>query len=377
MTTELTPGYEWAADVLSLADPVGKYAALLDDDSAAAAAATARIRERLHDLDSARSEWPVAREIKVIRAELPAEVLADPDADRAVELAARALYVLGVLYPAPDAAGRAGLIVGDLERPEYRALATYHHAGGALTAIGVLVRQLTAIGASTGDILDAVVADMWSDAVYGNGRRSDSPYGHDERRSADLVQAHALALEYGRERAGRLWSAVMGTTFDERTKAQLGASDPDIVVQAVAGADLHVLATPESTAAALDLVIENLTSARWSPARVLGRTLEQAGNRSRSVPEILAWVDAHTDARPVINGEPAVFTVREMIGNALIGNAGFVASHQYPPTWQLDNAAQRARNAEQQHQLGTDLVAGTLTATEVYRRARETAHGAN
>ncbi|MFC9999647.1 hypothetical protein [Nocardia sp. NPDC127526] len=373
----LEPGYEWSADVLTLADPAGMYAMLLDDTSEAAAVAATKIRERLHDPATARTDWPVAAEINLIRAALPAEVLADPDADRAIELAARGLYVLRVLYPDPAETGRAGLIVGELERPEYRALATYHHAGGALAAIGVLVRQLTGVDASTGDILDAVAADMWSDAVYGNGRRSDSPYGHDERRSADLVQAHALALGLGRERAARLWSAVMGTTFDETTKAQMGATDPDIVVQAVAGADLHVLATPESTAAAMDLAIENLTSARFRPERHLGHVLAAAGIRSRSVPEILAWVDAHPDTRPVIDGAEQDLTVREMIGKALYFNAAFVRDHHYPETWRLDDQEQRERNAELQARLGSQLMAGEITATEAYRIAQAAARGEN
>ena len=223
-STPLAAGYAWATDVLTLANPAAGYARLVYDTSEAAAAAAAHIRARLHNPDSADADWIVKREMTQIRDVLPAEVLADPDAGRAVELAGRALFILNVLL-----AGRG--IAGD---PELRALASIHHAGGTLTMIGVLARQLTDLGASTGDILDGVTAGLWSHAVVGYGSRAESPYNHNERRSADLAQAHALALKYPRERAARLWTAVMGTTCDDTTKAQLGAADPDIVVRAVA-----------------------------------------------------------------------------------------------------------------------------------------------
>ncbi|MEU6188594.1 hypothetical protein [Nocardia sp. NPDC047038] len=106
---------------------------------------------------------------------------------------------------------RAGLIVGDLERAEYRTLATYHHVGGAVAAIETLVRQLTAVDASTSDILDAICADMGSDAVYGNGRRSDNPHAHDERRSADLLHTLALPLGYSHEHADRLCCVLVSS----------------------------------------------------------------------------------------------------------------------------------------------------------------------
>lgn len=275
------------------------------------------------------------------------------------------------LYGDP-ATGRLGRIIGDLERPEFAVLAGYHHGGGLLDAVTALHQHLTRCGASIDDVLDAIAADAYSDAVYGNGRRRDNPTGYDELRSAELLHAHALATGYPDARAERLRDAVLGTAFDEQTKAQAGRDHPDVVVQAVVAVDLHVLACPDAVTTAMDLAVEDGMSARWSPDRIIGRAIAETGARIRSVPEALAFIDAHADQRPRLDdGARADTTVIEMFADRLIGNANFIAAHRYPDTWTLDNPELRAANAATERDLGQQLRHRRITAVAAYHAAAQ------
>lgn len=339
-----------------------RYLALAESADPPEIAAAAAIRARLHDPDVALPAAATAGQWERLRAVLPAEVLAHPDADRALALAAEGMYTVETLYGGP-VTGCVHPIVGELERPGYGVYAHYHHGHGLLEAATTLYQHFRGADHGTADFLDALPADMFSDAVYGNGRRSDSPAGYDELRAARLVYGRAVAAGYPRERAERLHAAVMGTAFSEATGGQAGREDRDPVVAAVAGADLQILSTRASVAAAMDLAIENGCSERFSPDRVLGTAAAEAGVRLRSTTAGLAFIDSRPE-------------LREWLARTLHGNAVFTEKiYQYPDGWTLEDKAVRAANAELQHQLADQIAAGELSAVDAYNHALARRHG--
>ncbi|MGX1779274.1 hypothetical protein ACWIGW_44705 [Nocardia brasiliensis] len=348
----------------------GLYLGLLEADTARSRFEAAVIRELLQD--PATPPLPstvLGHEIAALRAVLPADVLGHHHADAAVTLAACGAHITATLYGG-KATGRVHRIIGDLEREEFGVLAAYHHGFGLAESVAQLYTHTVRLGMPTEEFLDAMVAETYSDAVYGNGRRRDNPDGFDELRSADLVYAHALASGYSCDRAERIRNAVLGTGFDETTKAQAGSADPDPVVQAVAGVDLATLAAPDGVRAAMDLAVEDGMSARYNPDRILGRALAEHGVRVSTVAEALAFIDAHPDHRPRLDdGTPAAQTVREFFAHRLIGNGRFTLAHRYPPTWTGDNPRQRAANAQDSVRLGEAIAAGEVTVTAAYASA--------
>lgn len=348
----------------------GLYVALLEAETPAARAEAALIREHFHNPQN--PPLPAAmlgREIAALRAVLPARALAHPDAEAAVTLAASGAHITATLYGGP-ATGRVHRIVGDLEREEFGVLAGYHHGFGLAESVATLYAHTERAGLPLEDFLDAMVAETYSDAVYGHGRRRDNPDAYDELRSADLVHAHALASGYSSGRAARIRNAVLGTGFDEQTKSQAGWADPDPVVQAVAGVDLATLAAPDGVSAAMDLAVEDGMSARFHPDRVLGRALAEHGMRVTSVAQALAFIDAHPDHRPRReDGTPTAQTVREMFAHRLIGNGGFTRAYRYPPTWTGDDPAAREANARDSVALGEAIGSGAVTVVAAYAAA--------
>ncbi|MGW4635559.1 hypothetical protein [Nocardia sp. NPDC004415] len=335
-----------------------RYLALAESSDPAAVASAAAIRARLHDPDAPLPDNATADQRARLRGVLPDEVLDHPDAERAVTLAAAGMLIVETLYGGP-ATGRVHPIVGDLEQPEFGVYAHYHHGFGLLDAVTALHQHFVADSGEIADFLDAMVADFFSDAVYGHGRRADTETGYDELRSARLVYGHALAAGYAKERAARLRDAVLGTAFSEATGAQAGREDHDPVVAAVAGVDLHVLSTRASVAAAIELAIENGCSARFSADRMLGSAAAAAGLRLSSTREALAFIDE----RPAL---------REWLGRTLRANARFTGEiYQYPPAWTLEDPVTRFANASLQYQIADQLEAGTLSAVEAYARALE------
>lgn len=266
------------------------------------------------------------------------------------------MFIVETLYGGP-VTGRVHPIVGELEQAEFGVYAHYHHGFGLLEAVEVLYRHFTTVGGAITDFLDAMVADVFSDAVYGNGRRADSADGYDELRSARLVYGHARSAGYPPERAARLRDAVLGTALSEATGAQAGREDPDPVVAAVAGVDLHILSTRASVAAAIDLAIENGCSQRFSTDRVLGVAAAAAGLRLRDTATALAFIDSH----PALRG---------WLARTLRGNAVFTATiYQYPTGWTLEDSGVREANAALQHDLADRLESGELTAVGAYEQA--------
>lgn len=300
---------------------------------------------------------------------LPARVREHRDAPAALTLAACGAYITATLYGGP-ATGRPHRIIGDLEHAEFGVLASYHNGFGLAEAVTALYAHTVRAGMPTEEFLDALVAETYSDAVYGHGRRSDNPDGYDELRSAELVYAHALAAGYHPQRAARIRNAVLGTGFDEVTKTQAGWVDPDPVVQAVAGVDLATLASPGGVGAAMDLAVEDGMSARYRRDRVIGRALAEHGVRATSVPQVLAFIDAHPDYRPRRDDGSAVpQTVREFFAQRLISNGAFTSAHRYPPTWTGDNLSQRERNARDSVALGEAIRDGEITVVAAYAAA--------
>ncbi|MFI8977143.1 hypothetical protein ACIGO9_29970 [Nocardia asteroides] len=334
-----------------------RYLTLAESTDPVAVTGAAAIRARLHDPDAPLPDSATVDQQDRLRAALPDTVLAHLDADRAVALAAAGMYIVETLYGGP-VTGRVHPIVGELERPEYAVYAHYHHGFELLDAVSVLHRHFLGTGGDVADFLDAMVADMFSDAVYGNGRFADSTDGYDELRSARLVYGHARSAGYPPQRAQRLRNAVLGTAFSEATGAQAGREDPDPVVAAVAGIDLHILSTRASVAAAIELAIENGCSARFSADRVLGVAAAEAGLRLRDTAAALAFIDS----RPAL---------REWLARTLRGNALFTATiYQYPLGWTLEDSGVRTANAALQHELADGLESGELSATEAYAHAQ-------
>lgn len=338
-------------------DLARRYLTLAESSDPIALVSAAAIRARLHDPDVPLHESATAAQRARLHAVLPDTVRDHPDAERAVTLAAAGMFIVETLYGGP-ATGRVHPIIGELERPEYGVYAHYHHGFGLLDAVTTLHRHFLATGGDVADFLDAMVADVFSDSVYGHGRRADSEHGYDELRSANLVHGRALAAGYSEQRAERLRDAVLGTAFSEATGAQAGREDRDPVVAAVAGVDLHILSTRASVAAAIELAIENGCSHRFSADRVLGVAAASADLRLRSTTEALAFIDDRDG-------------MRAWLAAALRANAAFTESiYVYPSAWALEDPATRTANATLQRQLADQLETGTLSAVDAYKLAR-------
>ncbi|WP_459545878.1 WXG100-like domain-containing protein [Nocardia sp. X0981] len=349
-------------DVYALLQERGRPQDLLD---------AAAIRAHLHD--PGRPPLPpyvLVRQMDAVRAILPAEALAHPDADTAIRLAANGMHITYTLYGDPEI-GRVNQIIGDLEHPRYRVPATYHNGFGLLEDGLLLQTHLGAIGVRPHERLDAGAADNYSDAVYGNGRRRDNPGGYDELRSALLARAHALLLGYPRDRADRLFTMIMGSGFDQSTKAQVGKYDPDPLVQGIAGVDLQTLVLPGGLADAFAVAVEDLASARFSADRILGRVLVDFDLWIRSTAEGMLIIDEYAEYRPMIDGRRSELTVMDAFARRITGNAGFTANHEFPRTWTLANPELRAANANGSRALGAALADRRITAYRAFRAAQE------
>ncbi|GAB4589993.1 hypothetical protein [Nocardia sp. IFM 10818] len=348
------------------------YLRLLDADTPQSRQEAAALRVRLQD--PAAPPLPTSmldREIADLWEVLPARVRAHREAKPAVALAACGAHITATLYGGP-VTGRPHRIIGDLEHERFGVIATYHNAFGLAESVAQLYAHSVRLGLLTEDFLDAMVAETYADAVYGNGRRRDNPTAFDELRSANLVHAHALRAGYHPKRADRIRDAVLGTGFDEATKMQAGWAHPDPVVQAVAGVDLSTLAARDGVRAAIDLAVEDGMSARYDPARILGRALAECGVRVTTTAQALTFIDAQPGHRPHLDdGRPAPQTVREFVALRLIGNGRFTFAHKYPPTWTGDDLRQRDRNARASVALGNAILSGEITVTAAYAMATE------
>jgi hypothetical protein len=329
------------------------------------------IRSRL--LDPAKPPLPgrvIADEIAIARSCLPEDVQNHPDAQVAIELAANGLATVRALY-GDDRIGRPNQIVGDLERPEYGVLATYHNGFNLPDDMRALQRHMGNIDATPEQRFAAMEADTYSDIVYGNGRQSDSPDGYDELRSANLLAAHAAMRGYDQSAVDQRHQSVLGTGFTERTGKQAGQHHPDPVVRAVAGVDLQNLSEPDGLEGGVCISFEDGMSARFSRARTIGSAAVEQGVRISSLQEGLQFVDEYRDFRP--SNAPDGPTVGEAYGKRLAGNGGFMhpATGYTPPDgWTLENKAVRIENAAKATELGNRFLAGEMTALETWQEAQ-------
>ncbi|MFR9774073.1 sigma factor [Nocardia sp. SC052] len=362
-----------------------------------------RLRELLLDPRQAPlREHMLTREIELLRAGLPERLLetatrAERETiHRALRLAAMGLHAAYTLYGgdpdmAQDGEPAVNRIVGDLEKPEHGTLAAYHNGDGILRSLARLRQHLdnlvvAGVPINLQDRLDAMVGEVYSDIVYGNGRKSDNASGYDELRSAELVKAHARHLGYQPQQIERLGRIVLGTTFDERTGRQVGRLDPDPVVQAVAGIDLDTLSEYDALTDSSRLSCEDNMSARYPKGLTLSRAINaeiehinsfiaDPGERSRAEvlqlirgglgPSVAARLDQNPDWQPTrpdtnrlrpqstieilefIDAGPAV--AKRAYADRLLANVKFLdpeSGYHYPPTWTLENTALRAEHRD-------------------------------
>ncbi len=312
---------------------------------------SAAIRERL--LDGEQPLLPLdymsreTREVDELLAMIP-NAADDPYYHAARHLATSALCTLYTLYGDPKI-GSVNQIVGNLEQPEYGVRAFYHNAFNIKEDAKDLQSQLEVIGASTADRLDALVADLYTDIVYGNGRESDNPEGFDELLSARLLYQHAIRLGYPEQRAKLMYDMVLGTRFDEKTKRQPGRFSDDLRIQAVAGVDLQGLSRP-GIVGAIEIAVENLMSRRKSEERVLGKLLQREGVVIRTIHSAIEFIKAHRDT-PVIS--KTAQTLGEAYLHEMQESMMFYRNYQPPVSWKLDSPKQREENAVkiEQHNL--------------------------
>jgi hypothetical protein len=125
------------------------------------------IRSRLHDpAQGTLSPDIMWHEIEAVRSTLPEHLQQAPEAIPALLLAANGLHTIATIYGDPRI-GQINEIVGNLERPDYHAVAAYHNGFGLIDDLHLLQEHLTAIGATDEERLLAMAADANSDSVYG------------------------------------------------------------------------------------------------------------------------------------------------------------------------------------------------------------------
>jgi hypothetical protein len=329
------------------------------------------IRTRLKDTAAPPPpDYVTAREAAIVRQCLPPEMRDDPDLESYIQLAANGLITVRTCYGVPEL-GTTHPIVGDLEHPDYKVRAFYHNGHGLPGDMRALVEHFDTVNArnkaagqpptfSRQDYANAVATATWADAEYGNGRESDwveagrqnlrpaenSPGGHDERRSARLY--HARALSHGIDPANAQvgYAMVDNTAFNEKTGAQRGRYSDDPRVRALCAVDLSPLSTSAGPRDGMDLMPEDLLSARWSPLRPLGRIAAREGITLRSAHEARAFIDDNPGAR--LPDMPAGLTLKGAALGRLKGNAGFTdnGGYHYPDDWTGEDPYRRHENAE-------------------------------
>lgn len=353
-------------------------------------------------LDPARpplSEKVIAPEIRetttMLASRLSAAQLSDPEIVRGIRLAAEGLFVNRTLYGDP-AIGRANHLYDDaFERREFGVRAFYHNGMDIAADLGHIVDSALAETGDIRQVMLAVVADAWSDAVYGRGRRNDNPTGYDERSSAELLRRRAVACGYPRGVANILAFAVDATGFDERTKTQMIASDEGIRelrkywrisagqmpvalrnARWVSAADLQVLSEPDALVKNIELALEDLMSRRFSDDRILGRALSRFGRHVTTVEDALDFVDWLDGTWPdAFRPRGTEITLRQAIIDRLLGSAVFThpdTGYRPPDGWLLGNREMRRDHAAKHREIAYRLRDDpTCRLRAVYRDAHE------
>ncbi len=267
----------------------------------------------------------------------------DPMYAMVVQLATHALYTQFTLYGDPDIR-QINQIVGSLETADKGVFATYHNGFELIKNLGALLQHMKNIGATVQETLNALLAAIYSDIVYGNGRKSkDNPKKYDEMLSANLLYSHARQLGCPRQRARRMRRAVINTRFNEKTRDQPGRRFPAIVDQAVVGEDLHVLECEGGAESTDAIAVEDLFSDRHPANRPLRQVMDRYNMwRCDTVEEYIEFISTH-------RYEPVDSPLGATLGETLLArresSAGFHETYVPPETWSLGNIAMQYSNA--------------------------------
>ena len=307
----------------------------------------------------------------------PSEWQYDSSLQPYLRILATGINTVNTCYGDPEIE-QANTIVGECELPVYGVRALYHNGFCLFDDMHWLLRHLERVGVSPKAALLALCGDAYSDAVLGNGRKRNNPAAYDELRAAQLVRSHALQLGCSAEDAKRMFEIVKGTTFSWETGRQEGASSPDPLVRAVVGADLRVLAWPDSPHVTFAVAAEDGLTAAFSDERVVGRAMAERGIEPVSLEAVLGFVDQHPDDRPNVNGRPHKLTVSQWFGRRLMANADFHSpnvGYEYPHDWSFKNDEMRFANADYLRGVGARVLAGA-SLQEEYLQALEFARDA-
>ncbi|HWZ66071.1 MAG TPA: hypothetical protein VNX65_04775 [Patescibacteria group bacterium] len=327
------------------------------------------------------------REVEFTRDCLPERFRDDPDTQLAIQLAANGLHMVRVLY-GDETAGRANLLSGELELPEYYGRTYYHQ--GSHTADGmrrgqIHMSKLNAIDIADGrtprfDIglrLDALMGYSNHDGILGNGRESDNPTRYDELESAKLSDRHlAIAGLAPEERRRGVYDAVMDTGFNQQTGSQKGGGEGrSDLGRTTAGVDLQGIVEALALADATKVILEDMAAGRQE--RVYGRILGKVAKEHGVVlgpdfMDALAFIDQHPDARP--SDDPSGPTLKQALAKGYIGNAGFVdplTGYQFPRDWTGDVLEMRIDHADKSRELGGQLSEDEIGAVEAYAKIQQ------
>ncbi|HSW66467.1 MAG TPA: hypothetical protein VLI54_05005 [Bacillota bacterium] len=315
------------------------------------------IRRRLQDPEREPFEDRfIPHEIALARACLPEYLQEGAVAERAIRLAANGMFIVNTLYGHPQI-GQANQITGELERSEYGVPATYHNGFWLERDARLLQAHLRAIGVSDSDQLLGLAIDPFTDAIYGGGRFKDNPAGHDELRSAELLRRHALAVGFSPGAAQRMHDITLDTTFDEATGTQRGTRAPDPLARGVVGVDLQTLALPTSVEATFHVAAEDGYSARFSPARILGRVMIEHDVQVFSTLDVLQALDELRHARPLGTPDDSPTAIQAFAARVYT-NGSFGVDYAFPRDWTQDNLEMRRAHAQELHRLAAALLAG-------------------
>ncbi|WP_280454702.1 hypothetical protein [Nocardia brasiliensis] len=344
------------------------------------------VRLRLHNPENEPlPERVTHRENTDIRMRLPDEALNHPYAQSLVNIASHHVYAVRSLMGHPDILAHDGLPFlrhywGPTEAMENGLRATYHNGHGLMDDLGRGRQNLDALKAQGladvrgQDYLSVATAGCAADGRYGGGRAGHSVTAadFDERRSGELVRAHAIKAGLPRDVADQLRKQVMGTKFTESTAArpgmQAGRFDPDWRVQTLAGEDLDNLVRGHGALDATRLFLEDSNSTRMVykdinfPNGVVrpGRLLIEHGVPCDSVADMWRGLDEYGHLHPVIDGVECSKSLREFGGDHFSRNAVFMHPNGYqaPPLYlpahtelaaqvRTENAAMLKRWAEE------------------------------
>jgi hypothetical protein len=314
------------------------------------------------------------REVEFARNCLPERLRDDPNAQVAIDIAANGLHLVRTAY-GDKTTGRINYIEdGEREKTEYKAPTTFNE-GGVHTPNGMqrITRHLDNVNAtdrragrsetfSDQAYYDSIISYAYHDGVYGNGRVKD------EEASAQLASRHATEVGYTAENAPtKIHDNIIGTTFDQKTRGQMGKDNPDPSVRATTGVDLQGLSEPEALIEAADLAKGDIQASRFSEARTLGKVLNEYGVVPKSLEEIQQFIDAHPNAKPSDASGPDDPTIKEAYTAHIAGNAGFVdpdspRAHKYPDDWTMGNDEMRRDHAVENHKIAQQLRDGGTVA---------------